>query len=150
MPWTPPPEPAGRPVRPQERWAPRPWRLKTEGQPPPPKPPGGLRVEDRDRHPGAGRGDLGDRPRPGRWSEWNPTYPSAGPVRIGESLEVTLALPGQPPQVIRPKVLDWQPPTQLHWQLKLLGGLIRTLRYIEIEALGETAAWSTTANCSAA
>jgi hypothetical protein len=74
----------------------------------------------------------------GRWGEWNPTYPKVeGNIRIGETLNVILALPGQSTQVIRPKILEWQPPTQLHWQLSLLGGAIKTLRYIEIDVLAE-------------
>ena len=72
----------------------------------------------------------------GRWHEWNPTYTRAdGQVKIGEVLTLTLALPGQSPQVIRPKVLDWVPNEQLHWQLSMMGGLIKTLRYIEISPL---------------
>jgi hypothetical protein len=112
--------------------------LKTEGKPPPPKGPSGFRVEDR----------IGVQAPPeviweivydiARWHEWNPTYTKAdGQVRIGETLSLTLQLPGQNPQQIRPKVLEWVPNEQLHWQLTLLGGLIKTVRYIEIEALAE-------------
>ena len=112
--------------------------LQTEGKPPPPKPPSGLRVEDR----------IGIQAPieviwdivydVARWGEWNPTYPKVeGKIRLGETLAVTLALPGQKPQEIRPKVLEWAPPSQLHWQLTLLGGAIKTLRYVEIEALAE-------------
>lgn len=108
-------------------------------KPPPPKPPGGVRVEDRIGIQAPAEviweivSDLE------RWAEWNPTYPRAsGTLRIGETLSATLVLPGQPPQELRPTVLDWVPNMQLHWQLKLLGGAIRTIRYIEIEALTET------------
>jgi hypothetical protein len=112
--------------------------LKTEGKPPPPKPPSGFRVEHR----------IGIRAPAeviweiiydvGRWHEWNPTYPKVeGEIRIGETLTVTLQLPGHAPNVIRPKVLEWQPPSQLHWQLSLLGGAIKTLRYIEVDPLAE-------------
>jgi hypothetical protein len=112
--------------------------LKTEGKPPPPAPPKGFRIEDR----------IGVQAPAeviweivydiARWGEWNPTYPDVkGHVRLGETLEVTLALPGQTPQVIRPKVLEWQPPSQLHWELRLLGGAIKTIRYVEIESLAE-------------
>lgn len=117
---------------------PRTMSLKTEGKPPPPKGPKGLRVEDR-----VGINapaemiwevlyDLE------RWSEWNPTYPkAAGQFRIGEQLTLTLALPGQAEQEIRPRVLEWVPNEQIHWQLTLLHGAIKTLRYIEIDALAE-------------
>lgn len=117
---------------------PKTMSLKTEGRPPPPKPPGGVRVEDR----------IGVQAPVevvweiiqdlDRWSEWNPTYVQAeGTVRIGQTLTLTLALPGQPQQVIRPKVLDWAPNEQLHWRLSMMGGMIRTLRYIEITQLSE-------------
>ncbi|MFN3583626.1 SRPBCC family protein [Phenylobacterium sp.] len=113
--------------------------LKTEGKPPPPKGPKGFRVEDRIGVQAPAEViwevlyDLD------RWSEWNPTYPrAAGVIRIGEQLSMTLALPGQARQEIRPRVLEWVPNEQLHWQLSLLGGTIKTLRYIEIEALSAT------------
>ena len=106
---------------------------------PPPKVPGGVRVEDRIGVQAPAEviweivSDLQ------RWAEWNPTYTQAkGQIRIGSILTLTLALPGQPPQVIKPKVLDWIPGEQLHWELKLMGGMIKTVRYIEIEARGET------------
>jgi hypothetical protein len=74
-----------------------------------------------------------------RWHEWNPLYPqAAGTIRIGGTLELTLALPGQPPRQIAPVVLDWVPGEQLHWKLSMMGGLVKTVRYIEIEQLAET------------
>lgn len=112
--------------------------LKTEGKPPPPKGPSGLRIEHRIgvQAPAEVIWDiLYDLPG---WSEWNPTYPAAeGTIRIGETLTVTLALPGQGQQVIKPRVLEWVPHEQLHWRLSLLGGMIRTTRYIEITQLAE-------------
>ena len=73
-----------------------------------------------------------------RWSEWNPLYTAAeGELRIGAVLTLTLALPGEAPQVIRPVIVDWVPEDQIHWQLSLLRGLITSIRFIEIEALGE-------------
>ena len=105
---------------------------------PPPKPPGGIRVEDRIGIQAPAEvvweiiADLS------RWHEWNPTYPqAAGEIRIGELVTVTLALEGQPPQELKPRILDWVPNEQLHWQLRMMGGLIKTMRYLEIEALGE-------------
>ncbi len=38
-------------------------------------------------------------------------------------------------QAIRPTVLEWVPNEQLHWKLTMLGGLVRTIRYLEIEAI---------------
>ena len=73
-----------------------------------------------------------------RWSEWNPLYPKAeGTIRIGAALNMTLAVPGQAQRQIQPVVLDWVPGEQLHWKLSLMGGLVKTVRYIEIEQLAE-------------
>jgi hypothetical protein len=74
------------------------------------------------------------------WSEWNPLYPKAeGAIRIGSPLTLELALPGQAPRAIQPVIKDWVPNEQLHWRLRLMGGLVKTTRYIEIEQLTETA-----------
>ncbi len=72
------------------------------------------------------------------WAEWNPTYTRAsGDIRIGSTLEMTLELPGQAVQQIRPVVLEWVPNEQLHWKLSMMGGLVKTTRYIEIEQLAQ-------------
>lgn len=72
------------------------------------------------------------------WSDWNPTYTKgSGQLRIGSPLEFTLELPGEKPQVIKPVLLEWVPLEQIHWTLSLARGLVRTVRYIEIEALSE-------------
>jgi hypothetical protein len=118
---------------------PKTMSLQTEGKPPPPKGPTGYRIEDR----------IGIQAPPeviwevvhdlALWHEWNPTYPRAeGEVRIGNVLTLDLALPGQPKQEIKARVLDWVPNEQLHWELRMMGGLIKTLRYIEIAPLAET------------
>jgi hypothetical protein len=74
----------------------------------------------------------------GRWPEWNPIYPqAAGAVRIGETLTLTRALPGQPQKVIRPTVLDWTPNELLHAKLSLMGGLATVTSYWEIDTLAE-------------
>lgn len=73
------------------------------------------------------------------WSRWNPLYPKAsGQIRIGSTLNLTLAIPDEPPREIQPVVLEWVPREQLHWRLKMLGGLISNTRYVEIEQLAET------------
>jgi hypothetical protein len=70
------------------------------------------------------------------WEQWNPLYPkAAGEIRIGGALELTLALPGQKPQAIRPTVVDWVPNEQLLWKLSMAGGLVKTVRFLEIEVL---------------
>lgn len=73
-----------------------------------------------------------------RWKDWNPLYPkAAGEIRIGQPLDLTLVIPGQGPREIQPVVLEWVPNEQLHWKLVMMGGLVKTVRYIEIEALAE-------------
>ena len=73
------------------------------------------------------------------WADWNPLYPKAeGALRIGQALNLTLALPGEPHQIIHPVIVDWVPNDQIHWQLSLQYGLVKTIRYIEIEILGPT------------
>jgi hypothetical protein len=72
------------------------------------------------------------------WSRWNPLYPEAeGQIRIGSTLRLTLAIPGETPRKIEPVVLEWVPNEQLHWRLKMLGGLVSNTRYVEIEQLAE-------------
>jgi hypothetical protein len=73
------------------------------------------------------------------WANWNPLYTRAeGALRIGAQLTLDLALPGQPVRTIRPVILDWVPNDQIHWRLGMMGGLVKTIRYIEIEILAET------------
>jgi hypothetical protein len=70
------------------------------------------------------------------WPAWNPLYPKArGEVGFGAELELEVALPGEAPRTIKPKVTDWTPGEQIIWQLSMMGGLIRTTRYIELETL---------------
>lgn len=105
---------------------------------PPPKPPGGLNIEHRVgiQAPAAVVWEvLSDLES---WAVWNPLYPkAAGVIRIGSVLDLTLTLPGQPPQDIKPTVMEWVPNEQLHWRLTMLGGLVKTIRYFEIETLAE-------------
>ena len=70
------------------------------------------------------------------WPKWCTLYPRAvGTIRIGGQLDLDVAVAGQPTRAIRPVVVDWVPNEQLHWRLSLLGGLVRTTRYFEIEEL---------------
>ena len=70
------------------------------------------------------------------WPAWNPLYPKAkGEVGFGAELELEVALPGEAPRAIRPKILDWTPGEQIIWNLSMMGGLIRSTRYIELETL---------------
>ena len=73
-----------------------------------------------------------------RWPEWSGIYSQAsGVIGFGELLTLTLALPGEPAQVITPRVLDWAPNEAVHWRLSSAGGLISSVRYIEIERMHE-------------
>ena len=73
------------------------------------------------------------------WSEWNPLYPQAeGRIALGETLKLTLALPGEAPRQIAPRVQDWEPDAQIVWRLQFAPMLGHSVRYIEIEALSET------------
>jgi hypothetical protein len=75
------------------------------------------------------------------WPAWNPLYPRAqGRLRIGERLDLDVALPGRPLQTIRPVIVDWVPNEQVIWRLSMLGGLAKSIRYIEIDQLTETGA----------
>ncbi len=70
------------------------------------------------------------------WSAWNPLYPKAkGEVQFGARLDLEVAIPGEQPREIHPVVRDWTPGEQIIWTLSMLGGLIRSTRYIEIETL---------------
>ena len=105
---------------------------------PPPKAPSGLRIEHRVGIQAPAEviweviSDLKS------WEVWCKLYPKAsGEIRIGSVLDITLALPGRPVEQIKPTVLEWVPNEQLHWKLTMLGGLVRTIRYFEIESLAE-------------
>ena len=74
----------------------------------------------------------------GDWPSWNPLYPRAeGALRIGEKLKLTLALPGEPERELAVPIVDWVPNEQILWSDTLARGWVKTLRYIEIEALTE-------------
>jgi len=70
------------------------------------------------------------------WRDWNPLHPEArGTIRIGQALEIAVALPGMKPQQARATVLEWVPNEQLHFETVGLGGLVHSTRYVEIEEL---------------
>lgn len=74
-----------------------------------------------------------------RWPEWNPLYPRAsGAIRYGETIKLQLALPGQAERELVATVLDWSPNEAIHWRTSLLAGLVRTVRYLEIETMSDT------------
>lgn len=72
------------------------------------------------------------------WADWNPLYPRAsGVIRIGDRWDLDLQLPGRKRQTIHPVILDWAPFDHIHWKLSMLGGLVRTVRFHELEKMGE-------------
>jgi hypothetical protein len=72
----------------------------------------------------------------GDWPSWTPLYPKAqGALRIGEKLNLTLALPGHPERELLAPIVDWVPNEQILWSDTVARGWVKTLRYIEIEAL---------------
>ena len=73
------------------------------------------------------------------WPAWNPLYTrTEGVLRIGAPLVLDVALPGQKVRTIRPTVSDWVPNEQILWKLSMAGGLIKSIRYLEIEQLAQT------------
>jgi hypothetical protein len=73
------------------------------------------------------------------WPAWNPLYTRAeGQLRIGAPLVLEAVLPGQKARTIRPVVSDWVPNEQILWKLTMLGGLVKSIRYFEIEQLADT------------
>lgn len=72
------------------------------------------------------------------WPDWNPLYTTVeGKLGFGAPLTLTVVLPGQTPRTIHPIVDSWTPDELIHWRLKMMGGLLTSLRYIEIEKLSE-------------
>ncbi len=72
----------------------------------------------------------------GRWPEWNPVYPEiSGLLRIAKTLTIRETFPGVQPRTIMPRVIDWVPNEQILWFTKEGGGLVKRIRYIEIEKL---------------
>ncbi|MFZ4607889.1 MAG: SRPBCC family protein [Caulobacter sp.] len=72
------------------------------------------------------------------WGDWTGIYPAAqGEIRIGNRWILELALPGESPRTINPVILDWAPYDHIHWRHDMLRGWARTVRYLEIEKMGE-------------
>ena len=73
------------------------------------------------------------------WRDWNPVHPKVeGQLKIGTKLQVHEAFEGGPAKVIAPTVVDWVPDAQILWQLSEVGGLVRRLRYIEIDTFEDS------------
>jgi hypothetical protein len=73
-----------------------------------------------------------------RWPEWNTVYPEVkGLLRIQQRLTLKQVFPGAEPTLIKPLVVDWVPNEQIIWAFNEKGGLVKRIRYIEIEKLNE-------------
>jgi hypothetical protein len=72
------------------------------------------------------------------WPQWSTLYTrAAGVIGFGERLKLEVCLPGQAPQAIEPMIYEWEPHEVIHWRLKTMGGLIETVRFLEIDALSD-------------
>ena len=72
------------------------------------------------------------------WPTWAPIYTqAAGQVKFGDKLTLTQVLPGEAERVIEPVILDWAPNEAIHWRHSTHYGLVKTVRYLEIEKLSE-------------
>lgn len=73
------------------------------------------------------------------WKDWTELYTHAsGRLAIGETLDFTFQLPGEAPMSVRGQVYDWVPEHQIAWTVSFYGGLVTSLRYVEIVKLGDT------------
>lgn len=73
------------------------------------------------------------------WPAWNPLYVATrGRAEPGGSLRFTVQLEGLKPQSGTAQVLTVRPGELLEYRIAGLGGLVRNLRFIEIEELSPT------------
>lgn len=71
------------------------------------------------------------------WKDWNPLHPKVeGRLAIGSELILEQRWPGQSPDQVKARVLDWIPLEQIHWRTSMARGWVWTVRYLEIESLG--------------
>jgi hypothetical protein len=72
------------------------------------------------------------------WKDWNPMYPEiAGRLLISAPLTLTEKV-GERSETYAAAVAEWVPDTQIIWTRKTHAGLVRHVRYIEIEPLSDT------------
>ena len=72
------------------------------------------------------------------WKDWNPMNPAvSGRLLIGEQLQLVEKV-GDQTESYQGVVAEWVPNTQLIWTRRTHGGLVRHVRYIEMEALSDT------------
>ena len=72
------------------------------------------------------------------WKDWNPMYPAiSGKLLISAPLSLTEKV-GARSQSYAAVVAEWLPPKQIIWTRRTHLGLVRHVRYLEVEALSET------------
>ena len=72
------------------------------------------------------------------WKDWNPMYPAiSGKLLISAPLNMTETVGGRS-ETYAATVAEWVPNTQIIWTRKTHAGLVRQVRYIEIQALSDT------------
>ena len=72
------------------------------------------------------------------WREWNPMYPEiSGKLLVSAPLSLTEKV-GERVETYAATVAEWVPNQQIIWGRRTHGGLVRHVRYIEIEALSDT------------
>ena len=71
------------------------------------------------------------------WKDWNPMYPAvSGRLLIGEQLQLVEKV-GARSESYAGVVAAWVRNSQLIWTRRTQGGLLRHVRYIEMEALSD-------------
>ena len=71
------------------------------------------------------------------WADWNPMYPAAqGKLLIDAPLTLTERVGGRT-ETYAATVGDWSPHSQIIWTRRTHAGLVRHVRYLEMEALTE-------------
>lgn len=72
------------------------------------------------------------------WNSWNPMYPEiTGRLLISAPLELAERA-GERNERYSAVVAEWVPNSQIIWTRKTHGGLVRHVRYLEIEPLSDT------------
>lgn len=71
------------------------------------------------------------------WRQWNPLYRQVtGTLEVGETLTMTLTIPGMNSYTMRPQVVAVMANELVHYQGTAMGGLVRGTRRIEIRETG--------------
>ena len=72
------------------------------------------------------------------WKDWNPMYPEvSGKLLVSAPLHLVEKVGGKK-ETLDVTVAEWVPNQQVIWVRRTHGGLVRQVRYIEMEALSET------------